>query len=319
MESPARWPKNRGSHARASGENALRHELSRAEATLKTHEHVATLRREINRLATSRLARPATVGIYSRIASHAHHELEDAAAANDSICILAASGVDPVPPVARAHLNGPRADKPLVIVEGTSSREHDPARWKDPEASPLALCNGGVLFLVDGASLPLDVQMIIGVALAERKLPWMNGEMPDVRDILDTVLVLSSTRAPNVLLASGELDSTLASRFGAGTRNAVVLPRIADRPEDLRAVVADKLAREGLRTRGRPVGIDDAAFAILIEHPFSGDDVELGWMVQRLVLNVEMANGDVVRAADVRALLPPEPEPVRSRTGSDDS
>ena len=36
---------------------------------------------------------------------------------------------------------------------------------------------------------------------------------------------------------------------------AIVLPGLRERSEDLRSIVADRLAREGLRVCGRPIGI----------------------------------------------------------------
>ena len=50
--------------------------------------------------------------------------------------------------------------------------------------------------------------------------------------------------------------------------------------------------------RGAPVGIDAAAFALLVEHDFPGEDAELDALVVRLVKRVD---GAVVRASDVRA------------------
>ena len=78
-----------------------------------------------------------------------------------------------------------------------------------------------------------------------------------------------------------------------------LLPRLRDRPEDLRAILNDRLAREGLRTRGVPVGIDDGAFARLVEHTFEGEDAELTALVQALVT---ACDGEVVRARHVDAL-----------------
>ncbi|HEY2511258.1 MAG TPA: hypothetical protein VGI39_10390, partial [Polyangiaceae bacterium] len=74
---------------------------------------------------------------------------------------------------------------------------------------------------------------------------------------------------------------------------------LRDRPEDLRAILTDRLAREGLRVHGRPVGIEQAAYARLVDHGFPGEDAELAALVQRLVA---ACSGDVIRAADVDAL-----------------
>ena len=54
-----------------------------------------------------------------------------------------------------------------------------------------------------------------------------------------------------------------------------------------------------------PVGIEDAAFARLLEYPFEGEDAELASMALQLVASCE---GDVVRAHHVDALIARERE-----------
>ena len=120
-----------------------------------------------NALASARLARPATVGVYSAASRAALEALEKRTAAGASIALVGPSGSDPVPYLARAHLAGSRSAGPLVLVDATSAREHDVARWNDPAQSPLALSQGGLLVLLDGAALPRDVQQIIARACAE--------------------------------------------------------------------------------------------------------------------------------------------------------
>ena len=105
----------------------------------------------------------------------------------------------------------------------------------------------------------------------------------------------------------------LSSRLGTAIDDPIHLPNIAERAEDIRALVTDRLAREGLRVRGAPVGIDDAAFAVLVDHPFEGEDAELATIVQKLVAR---ATSDVVHEADVRAVLPPEPDQLVARASS---
>lgn len=148
-----------------------------------------------------------------------------------------------------------------------------------------------MLVLVDGAALPRDVQVLVARALAERRPPWERA-VP-----LDIALAITTTAALDALVDEGRLAPELFAR--AGDAPPIVLPGLHERPEDLRSIVADRLAREGLRVRGRPVGIDAAAFARLVEHPFEGEDAELATIVSLLVARAE---GDVVRAADVDAL-----------------
>lgn len=253
--------------------------------------HASALDVGRNVLASSRLARPATVGIYSAASRMAFDALERRVVQDAPLVVVARPGMDPVPYVARAHLSGPRKDMPLVIVDGTSSRDHDLERWKDRTASPLALADRGLLVLVDGAALPRDVQTLVARALAERRTPWERAAP------LDVTLAITTTSPLAPLVEEGRLAAELFARFEDAPE--IVLPGLSERPEDLRSIVADRLAREGLRVRGRPVGIEAAAFARLVEHPFEGEDAELATIVSRLVAR---ADGDVVRAADVDAL-----------------
>jgi hypothetical protein len=269
--------------------------------------HVLDLEAGRHALAAARLARPATVGIYSAASRMAYEALERRLAQDAPTVIVARSGIDPVPYLARAHLSGLRKNGPLVVVDGTASREHDVDRWMDARTSPLALADRGLLFLVDGAALPRDVQVQIARAVAERRAPWERATA------LDIGLALSATSPLAQLVEAGRLTPELAARFEACEE--IVLPGLRDRSEDLRSIVADRLAREGLRVHGRPVGIDAAAFARLVEHPFEGEDAELASVVTRLVARVVAAGSEVVRAADVDALglKPAEPpeEPKR--------
>jgi len=258
----------------------LRHQLD-----LEVGRHV---------LAATRLARPATVGIYSAISRFAYDALERRIGQDAPTILIARPGIDPVPYVARAHLSGPRRKEPLVVVEGTSSREHDVARWTNDRTSPLALADRGLLLLVDGAALPREIQVLIARAVAERRPPWERATP------IDVAIALTATRGFAELEHDGLLAPELASRFDAEA--AITLPGLAERPEDLHAIVADRLAREGLRVCGLPVGIEAAAFARLMEYPFEAEDAELAAIVTKLVARAVADGRDVVRAVDVDAL-----------------
>ena len=277
-------------------ERDLEKRIDDLEDQLSRVRHASSLDAARNELAASRLARPATVGLYSAAARLAFEAIERRVAASAPIVLVARSGVDPVPYIARAHLGGPRRGGPLVVVDGTSSREHELERWKDALTSPLALADRGVLVLLDGAALPREIQMLVARSSAERRAPW---ERPDP---LDVVLALTGIATPDALVDEGRLSPELMARFEDAA--PIVLPGLRERPEDLRAIVTDRLAREGLRVHGRPIGIDSAAFSRLVDHGWDGEEAELASIVTRLVMRVQ---GDVVRAADVDALsLPPD-------------
>jgi transcriptional regulator with GAF, ATPase, and Fis domain len=284
----------RAAHARMLARAQAARELAeRAEEQVERTLHERALDVGRNALAATRLARPATVGGYSAASRMALEALERRTSVGAPIAVVAPSGVDPVPYLARAHLAGARGESPLVLVDATSAREHDLTRWSSPLASPLALADRGTLVLLDGAALPTDVQQLVARALAEKRAPWERPEPLDVQ------LALTAVMTPEELSSQMRLDASLALRLGDAFSSPVALPRLRDRVEDMRAVITDRLAREGLRVLGRPVGIEQAAYARLIEYPFPGEDAELAAIVQRLV---SRCTGDVVRASDVNAL-----------------
>ena len=259
--------------ARSARERHLERERELAgrdrEARRRARHASVTRRRSTARatsLASTRLARPATVGIYSAASRMAYDALERRIQNDAPVVVVARAGVDPVPYIARAHLSGPRKERPLVIVDGTSSREHDIERWTDEQASPIALADRGLLVLVDGAALPRDIQVLVARALSERRPPWERA-MP-----LDVAVALTATRAPDVLVEQGLPRARALRALRGRRRRPIELAGLRDRSEDLFSIVADRLAREGLRVRGKPLGIDAAAFARLVEHPFDGED-----------------------------------------------
>jgi hypothetical protein len=279
-----------------------RSRLRERDATVRAEaaEHDLERRRHAEGLASARLSLGTSshldgvdVGRYSPAMRLARGALDRRLHAGAPIVVVAPFGLDPVSHLAEAHISGPRRGTPFVVVDAAASREHDVQRWKDPTASPLALAHGGLLVLADGAALPREVQRLVGEAFATRRAPWEQAEP------LDLAIALTSV-VPLVGLGSGScLDPALRSRFGDASDAEVVLPALKDRPEDLRALLSDRLAREGLRMRGAPIGIDDAAFALLMAYPFPGDYAELVLIVRRLVASL---SGDVVRDKDVRDL-----------------
>ncbi|MGH7330085.1 MAG: hypothetical protein ACREJX_17200, partial [Polyangiaceae bacterium] len=201
-------------------------DVEKAEARSELAEHALAVEGARHALATTRLARPAAVGVYSAGSRMALEALENKAIANAPLVVHSPPGVDPIPLLARAHLSGPRAKAPFVVVDCTSSREHDVERWRDGATSPLVLAHKGLLVLCDGAVLPRDVQQAIGEALAERRSPASSPEP------LDVEIAITSARPFAELVDRAEIDPLLASRFGAELGAAVTLQTLQERGED---------------------------------------------------------------------------------------
>ncbi len=165
-------------HARAALARSLARERTATERAEQTEAALERAKADLDRraaqhaLASERLARPAAVGIYSAAARFAFDAIEETVRAGRTLFVHAPAGIDAVPLLARAHLASARRGEPLAVIDGTSTREHDEARWRDPLASPIALVDRGLLLLLDVGALPLEVQRLVARAHAERRTAW---------------------------------------------------------------------------------------------------------------------------------------------------
>jgi hypothetical protein len=244
------------------------------------------------------VARPVRIATYSPAARFAVDEIERRARMGSTLALLSPAGVDAAGWAAVAHLAGPNGGGPLVVVDAATALHHDEERWRDPGVSPLSLADGGTLVIVDVAALPRAVQDYVTSAFDRRG----TGAISDV----PAPNLVVSTREPIATLArDGRLSARLVARVGDAT---VTLPGLVARPEDLRALVLDRLAGVGMRGRGEPLGIDSAALALFLEHRWPGNDVELEDV---LVRAAEVAKGAVVTTANLASIgFRHEPEAV---------
>ncbi|MFO0614183.1 MAG: hypothetical protein U0414_16445 [Polyangiaceae bacterium] len=210
-----------------------------------------------------RLARPALTASYSSAARSVRAELDAWAErpGPHTFTLIGALGVQGVPWAAAFHRSEARPGRPFVVVEsgshhpGAPDGVNDLDFWRDPDLSPLARARGGTLVLHDPQLLHKLVQSYISIAI------------PD-----DTNVVLVATSALDVLVAREELEPRFAARIGD---LVLVLPTLAERPEDLRALVVGQLAELGARFRGAPLAIDPDALGLLVNHLWPGNEAEL--------------------------------------------
>jgi transcriptional regulator with GAF, ATPase, and Fis domain len=297
--------------ASASLARARQRELElRAELEQKRAEALhlqAVMDRDEGRLAAiaRMLERPARLASYSPAARAAVEQIERLAEAARPVTLLSAPGVDAIAWAALAHLASPFRRGPLTVVDATSAAEHDLARWRDPNLSPLAAAAGGTLAIIDVHALPAEVQSYIGAALPEVKLAPRGSPGAPAQG---TGVVVSAPSTVDALVALGTLSERLADRLGD---RAVALPQLASRAEDLRALTLERLARIGVRLQSRPLGLHPRALMALLEHTWPGNDAELEATLLRAALAAE---GDVIGVRELEQIGFPMPdeEPQRA-------
>jgi transcriptional regulator with GAF, ATPase, and Fis domain len=253
-------------------------------------ERIIDLSSSRHRAFADLAARPVRIATYSPAARFAVDELERHGKTGAPLLLLVPPGVGAAAWAAVAHLASPGAGGPLVVIDAATSLEHDEARWQDRVASPLALADGGTLVILDAPSLPLAIQDHIARALGRQATEAAASVVPPM------MLIATARDSIDVLVAEGRVSPRLVLRLGS---EAIALPPLAARGEDLRVLVLDRLAGVGMRGRGEPLGIDATALALLLEHRWPGNDVELEDV---LVRAAEIAAGPVLTPANLAAV-----------------
>ena len=245
------------------------------------------------------LAARALVARYSPAARLALSTLEGLGADGRALSLIVPAGIDPLPYLCVYHLASERKSSALYVVDGKSPELTDLELWRSEDRSPLAEARGGTLAIVDPQLLPRLVQAY--VAAAHRQ----SADRPREER---AALALVVPRTPDALVARGTLEESLADALGD---RAVLVPPLAARTEDLRAMALDRLTKLGLDRSGRPYGIEPAAMSLLVEHDWPGNDVELDSLLVRVAAELE---GDVVSKRDlVRAGLGQGERDVKKR------
>jgi len=269
-------------------------ELEANHAVQDAEERIAELDAVITRQAkrqhahAEHLARPARRASYSPAAQTALTEAERLGSQGRPFAMVVPPGVDAMCWAAVAHIASGRDRGMVLVVDAVSSREQELADWKDPSSSALVVARDGTLVLNDAHVLSPEIQRYLA-----HNLPPDTG----------LIAVLPST--PDAMVARRELDEHFADLFAD---RAIVLPTLAARAEDLRALALHKLSRLGMRLRSRPFGLSLQAQQLLNEHDWPGNDVELEATLLRAALATD---GEVVQheqlAAELQQSVVPEP------------
>jgi DNA-binding NtrC family response regulator len=140
------------------------------------------------------------------------------------------------------------------------------------------------LVIMEPLALSKDHQQFIARRVAEA----------DSGAELGCVVILHQSIAELVSLK--RIDESLARRFVA---SEIVVPRLSERSEDLRAMILDRVARCGLSLRGEPHAIDDAVLGELLNYEWPGNESELDSTLQLLVQHAE---GPLIHLEDLEAV-----------------
>jgi transcriptional regulator with AAA-type ATPase domain len=225
-----------------------------------------------HRLPAERLAKRVRMTAFSPSARMTLDALTRLSRIDAPLALIVPPGVDAQGFAAHVHLESPRADGPFVTIDTADAETRDVSQWQDAERSPLVAADGGTLLVLGAAALPREVQEHLLQFLVAR------AQSETASGVRRAGLVLGLPTAASALQDAGRLHEALAHRLEG---RELALPTLAERAEDLRALVLEGLIRLRIGTQGEPLGIEPAALALLAEHDFPGNELELMGLLSR--------------------------------------
>ncbi len=226
----------------------------RADDECRRLEHAIHGEAQRMRGFAERLARPVRRAAYSGAARTALTAIERLAQ-SPFVGLIAPPGVDSVAWAALVHGSGPRAEGPLVIADAAASDDETRRLLETDAAALLRLADGGTLVVLGIGALPPEAHEGFAIALSQR-----SAHVPR-SSILPPGVVLISPVELDEAVGRGALGSNLARWFADQT---VKLPALADRPEDLRAIALELLAKHAIELGRPPSGIEPSALRLLL-------------------------------------------------------
>jgi hypothetical protein len=239
------------------------------QATSEQLAHDVATRKQSNRAFAELLARPVKTALYSAAARMTAAHIERANAVHKALVLEAPAGVDVVAWAAYAHTMNPTRTGPLVVLDAQSPHSEDGKSLTEHLASLLALPEDGTLLICGFESLTDGERELI-----ERWLGHAGVRTPEAEQRLSLVLGVSPR-------FSRQLDEWLNRAVARGTLQHVRLPTLAERAEDLQALILETLTRLGAGPDGEPLGLEPALLKLLLDHDWVGNEAELHGVLTR--------------------------------------
>jgi hypothetical protein len=244
--------------------------------------------------------------LYSPSGRITRQRLEQLSKSDRVLSLVLPPGADALGWASLFHLESERHLGPFVAFDGGTA-DFDQELWDDPERSPFAIAETGTWVLVNPQALSQNQQELLVTALVR----WKATQIIESAAPMGFVLAIHQT--PGQRFDDLPISESLKAIFPAATR--IEVPRLAERPEDLRAAIFERVARLGMVLRGRALGVAPAALADLIEYEWPLNDLELEKTLSALVL---ASRSELVTVDELDRIGFPPPLP-RALGDSDDA
>jgi transcriptional regulator with PAS, ATPase and Fis domain len=188
------------------------------------------------------------------------------------------------------HQMGPRANKPFIAINSGAIQNtlleaelfgHEPGAYSSAEKRKpglMEIADGGILFLDEISTMPLDMQAKLLRALDERAFRRVGG----VNLIhVDVQILAASNRNLQVLISQGDFREDLYYRLKVVNLH---LPPLRERREDIPELVAFLLHENNSRLGLNIIDVTPRALQAMINYDWPGNIRELRNVIERAMI-----------------------------------
>ncbi len=237
--------------------------------------------------------------------NHLRQTIERVAPTNSRIMITGPSGAGKELTARAIHALSARAKGPFVNLNAATitpermeielfGTESDGGERK---VGALEEAHGGILYLNEIADMPRETQNKILRVLVDQQFERVGGTK---RVRVDVRIISSTAQNLEAMIAEGRFREDLFHRLAVVP---VVVPPLADRRDDIPALVEFFMAQIADQAGIKPRKIGPDAMAVLQSHSWPGNIRQLRNNIERLII---LARGDDPEAVITADLLPAE-------------
>ena len=227
------------------------------------------------------------------------HQAQRAAEASVSVLITGATGTGKELLANAIHQMGPRSNKPFIAINCAAIQNtvleselfgYEVGAFTGAEKRKhglMEIADGGILFLDEIASMPLDMQAKLLRALEERSFRRVGGTNLIK---VDVQLLAASNRDLFTMMSNGEFREDLYYRLKVVDLH---LPLLRERVQDIPELVGLFIRKQNQSKGANITDITQRAMEALMKHHWPGNIRELHNVIERAVLFCDESSIDL--------------------------
>jgi two-component system, NtrC family, response regulator AtoC len=274
-------------------------QLAQLEKSILRAQEIVAMRRELDHLRSTQRQIPYWMQSKNRDMQKILAQAQRAAQASVSVLITGETGTGKEVLATAIHQLGPRANKPFIAINCAAIQStvleselfgYEPGAFTGAEKRKhglMEVADGGILFLDEISSMPVDMQAKLLRALEERAFRRVGGtNLVKV----DVQIIAASNRNLSALIESGNFREDLYYRLKVVDLH---LPPLRDRREDIPELVGLFIRQNNPRMGLNINDVTPKAMEALGNHNWPGNIRELRNVIERAMLFCDEASIDI--------------------------